>query len=432
MPPAPAAAAEPATITAPQRMLSACSGALATSLLMTPLDVVKTRLQAQAPGPELKCTGAEVLKHRNIQRAFSTAAADGGGGCAKCSHYYTLNNGLMEHAVATRRPARLACDVPHFAGTVDAMRKIARHEGVLSLYNGLPPTLVMAVPSTVLYFTAYDAIKGQLQELLPGVGSSGLAPPLAGASARLLAATAVTPLELVRTQMMAERGGGATSVTDVVLDRMRRNVVRHGVKVLYRGLAPTLARDVPFSAIYWLGYEQIKQALIARQPPPPPPPPLSAATATAAAAEPTSLQTIFFRSFVAGAGSGALAATLTTPFDVVKTRQQLLRDRSSEAVAAPAPGAGAAAAATGRAAGSGAGSRRPAVPGTMAVMRQVVAEAGPRGLFAGLGPRLAKVSPACAIMIASFEFGKVFFDRLNSANQAAAAGAERNNLKVVS
>lgn len=43
------AAAAGTEITAPQRMLSACSGALATSLLMTPLDVVKTRLQVRPP-----------------------------------------------------------------------------------------------------------------------------------------------------------------------------------------------------------------------------------------------------------------------------------------------------------------------------------------------------------------------------------------------
>lgn len=90
---------------------------------------------------------------------------------------------------------------------------------------------------------------------------------------------------------------------------------------------------------------------------------------------------------VAQAGSGALAATLTTPFDVVKTRQQILRQSSS-----PTAGPG---------------------PGTAAVMRQIVAESGRPGLFAGLGPRLAKVSPACAIMIASFEFGKVFFGQSN-------------------
>eukprot|EP01047_Picozoa_sp_COSAG01_P065647 COSAG01_NODE_8904_length_2621_cov_1.521412_2_plen_102_part_00 len=55
----------------------------------------------------------------------------------------------------------------------------------------------------------------------------------------------------------------------------------------------------------------------------------------------------------------------------------------------------------------------PRSPGA-ALPRQVLSEAGPRGLFAGLGPRLAKVSPACAIMIGSYELGKAFFTHQNN------------------
>lgn len=41
---------------------------------------------------------------------------------------------------------------------------------------------------------------------------------------------------------------------------------------------------------------------------------------------------------------------------------------------------------------------------------------GVRGLFTGLIPRVIKVAPACAIMIATFEHGKRFFQVYN-ANQ---------------
>eukprot|EP01052_Picozoa_sp_SAG31_P041873 SAG31_NODE_6473_length_2004_cov_1.867192_1_plen_279_part_00 len=268
-----AARAGDGQITAPQRMLSACSGALATSLLMTPLDVVKTRLQAQAGGtkpaacPFLfdgQSTGTGAARARSFATAAECARC-----CAapaqpclhpplltsalspwwcpralllhwwcRCSHFYNLNNGLMEHTIVSRRAANIACDL-HFSGTIDAFRKIVRHEGMLSLYNGLPPTLVMAVPSTILYFTTYDTIKIGLQDQLLPAWAQPIAPPLAGSLARLLAATAVTPLELVRTQMMAERGEDANRI---VLKRLRKEVARDGVRVLYRGLAPTLAR----------------------------------------------------------------------------------------------------------------------------------------------------------------------------------------------
>ena len=45
----------------------------------------------------------------------------------------------------------------------------------------------------------------------------------------------------------------------------------------------------------------------------------------------------------------------------------------------------------------------------MAIMRSIVAKEGLQGLFTGLIPRLAKVAPACAIMISSYEAGKRYF-----------------------
>lgn len=46
-------------------------------------------------------------------------------------------------------------------------------------------------------------------------------------------------------------------------------------------------------------------------------------------------------------------------------------------------------------------------------LRKIYISNGIKGLFAGVTPRLVKVAPACAIMIASFEYGKTFFYKLN-------------------
>lgn len=41
----------------------------------------------------------------------------------------------------------------------DAFVKITRHEGVKSLWSGLGPTLVLAVPATVIYFVCYEQLR---------------------------------------------------------------------------------------------------------------------------------------------------------------------------------------------------------------------------------------------------------------------------------
>ena len=42
---------------------------------------------------------------------------------------------------------------------MDAFVKIARKDGFPSLWRGLAPTLLSALPATMIYFSAYDQIK---------------------------------------------------------------------------------------------------------------------------------------------------------------------------------------------------------------------------------------------------------------------------------
>ena len=46
---------------------------------------------------------------------------------------------------------------------------------------------------------------------------------------------------------------------------------------------------------------------------------------------------------------------------------------------------------------------------TFGMLQYIYRQQGVRGLFSGLVPRLAKVMPACAIMISTYEYTKKFF-----------------------
>ncbi|XP_065443041.1 mitochondrial glutathione transporter SLC25A40 isoform X1 [Chrysemys picta bellii] len=320
-------------ITTTQQAIASCCGAIVTSLLVTPLDVVKIRLQAQ-----------------------SNSFANG-----KC---FVYSNGLMDHVyVCEDGNSKAWYKKPgHFRGMLDAFVNIIKIEGIKSLWSGLPPTLIMAVPSTVIYFTSYD----QLSEvLISKLGKdSDYIPVLAGSISRLGSLTIVSPLELIRTKMQSRQ----LSYKQLRI-YINNTLAKDGWLSLWRGWGPTALRDVPFSAIYWYNYEHIKKRLYK----------------TLDAHEPT-----FMISFTSGATAGSIAATVTLPFDVVKTHKQteiweyetlnLSQKRSTS---------------------------------TWTVMKRIVAEHGFTGLFAGIVPRLIKVAPACAIMISTYEYGKSFFRKLN-------------------
>ena len=79
------------------------------------------------------------------------------------------------------------------------MLKISRLEGVSSLWSGLSPTLVLAVPTTVTYFTMYEQLKVKINRLVSDKKeASGWVSLTAGGLARLIAVTLVSPLELTR------------------------------------------------------------------------------------------------------------------------------------------------------------------------------------------------------------------------------------------
>jgi len=113
-------------------------------------------------------------------------------------------------------------------------------------------------------------------------------------------------------------------------------------------------------------------------------------------------------SFIAGAASGAVASVVTTPFDVGKTRRQVL-EHSDEA--------------TSRTSGAVKGVLRPEERSMPRFLYHIWWEEGIAGLFKGWAARCLKVAPACAIMISSYEVGKKMARRMNERKVEEAAVA---------
>jgi solute carrier family 25 protein 39/40 len=100
---------------------------------------------------------------------------------------------------------------------------------------------------------------------------------------------------------------------------------------------------------------------------------------------------------LAGATSGAVAAFITTPFDVGKTRQQVVRYAGVTSAIAKA-------------------ANHQKLPEELSMPQflwHIFKTQGVPGLFKGWGARCLKVAPACAIMISSYEIGKKMAGGMN-------------------
>jgi hypothetical protein len=76
-------------------------------------------------------------------------------------------------------------------------------------------------------------------------------PFIAGCLARTVSATVISPLELFRTRLQALPGPGEERPTyRNTAESIGKLMKQQGVKSLWRGLGPTLWRDVPFSGQY--------------------------------------------------------------------------------------------------------------------------------------------------------------------------------------
>ena len=215
--------------------------------------------------------------------------------------------------------------------------------GFRNIYSGLGPAAVGSAPNAAIFFCTYDTVKRVAVQRLGYQDSAGV--HMVGASLGEITACLVrVPVEIVKQRRQA----GALSSVDIVKSTWRAE----GLGGFYRGYLTTVAREIPFSLIQFPLWEALKSKwsrVTGRQPRP-------------------------WEASLCGAVAGGFSAGVTTPLDVAKTRIMLAKAGSQEAGAS-----------------------------TTEVLRIVAREAGVRGLFAGLVPRVTWISVGGAVFFGVYE-----------------------------
>ncbi|KAK2565052.1 Mitochondrial glutamate carrier 2 [Acropora cervicornis] len=187
---------------------------------------------------------------------------------------------------------------------MDCLWKVAKAEGARGLYKGIGVNLLLinpekaiklAVNDQVIITTPMEMLKIQLQM----AGTQNLADsPMTPNTTTAVAAASSN----VRT-FGTKSGTLPKSAAEIAQDVLRSK----GVRGLYKGLGATLARDVPFSCIYFPLFSFLRLEFQPVEGPSPP------------------------HSLLAGCVAGMIGSLAVTPMDVVKTRLQVLRNAQGEA-----------------------------------------------------------------------------------------------------
>lgn len=157
-----------------------------------------------------------------------------------------------------------------YAGAMDAVKQTIAAEGSRGLYKGMGAPLATVAALNAVLFT----VRGQMEALLrsePGAALTVGQQVVCGAGAGVAVAILACPVELIKCRLQAQgtsTGSGATSLAMKYggpSDVARHVLQSGGVRGLFKGLVPTMAREVPGNAAMFGVYEAIKQSFAGGQ-----------------------------------------------------------------------------------------------------------------------------------------------------------------------
>jgi len=142
----------------------------------------------------------------------------------------------------------------------DAIGRMARDEGVRSLWRGSSLTVNRAMIVTASQLATYDQAKEAILARR-GPGADGLATHVAASfTAGLVAAAASNPVDVVKTRMMNMKvAPGAPAPYAGAVDCALKTVRSEGPMALYKGFIPTVMRQGPFTVVLFVTLEQVRK-----------------------------------------------------------------------------------------------------------------------------------------------------------------------------
>ncbi|XP_004489761.1 mitochondrial uncoupling protein 5 [Cicer arietinum] len=204
-------------------------------------DILKTKWSDQASG------------NMPLARKIEAGLIAGGVGAA-------IGNPADVAMVRMQADGRLpSAQRRNYKSVVDAITRMAKQEGVTSLWRGSSLTVNRAMLVTASQLASYDQFKEMILE--KGVMRDGLGTHVtASFAAGFVAAVASNPVDVIKTRVMNMKvEAGKEAPYAGALDCALKTVRAEGPMALYKGFIPTISRQGPFTVVLFVTLEQVRK-----------------------------------------------------------------------------------------------------------------------------------------------------------------------------
>ena len=192
-----------------------------------------------------------------------------------CGSMSGVSATLVIHPLDVIRTRIIAQSEPKtYSSTPEAFRKIFRSEGIRGLFRGLMPTILQIAPYTGIQFTVYNISINFWERNLESNSSPNQSNNmrnllffektlLCGAVSGLSAKLAVYPLDLIKKRLQVEgfqssrKGFGAVSSYNGTIDCVVKTLRQENVFAFYKGLTPSLMKAAVVTALNFSIYENV-------------------------------------------------------------------------------------------------------------------------------------------------------------------------------
>ncbi|KAK6621704.1 hypothetical protein RUM44_001511 [Polyplax serrata] len=224
--------------------------------------------------------------------------------------------------------------------------------GFRGIYKGVVPVLLCSAPLSALFFATYNTFVNLLRS--ENTSLNPVVYVVSATASEVITSVFRVPLEVVKQRKQTSD----TKSTYII----KKTLEREGWLGLYRGFWSTLLREIPFAAIQYPLWEMMIQQFILLQ----------------NGRELTALETAY-----CGAAAGAIAAVVTTPMDVIKTRIMLEEKDRIDKMKKHL---------------------------NYNIVREVIFQRGITGLFAGVIPRVLWITLGGFLYFGAYEKSKIIFE----------------------